>query len=304
MASFAASRFDKARERMLVTPEGVALPVQIASKGARAGALLLDFLLIHGLMLLLTVLLLYLAFGVLGLEWNGGAQGKPGGALEFLAVLWIILMFLFRNAYFLYFELGARGATLGKRMAGIRIASRDGGRLKVEAVIARNLLRDLELFMPIVMIAGAQTGDGGLAGMAGAAWFALFLLFPLFNRDGLRAGDLVAGTWVLEAPRAKLHQVLAVAGGAKASSSGGADYHFSDSELAVYGEYELQTLERILREDREQTLAEVARTIRSKIGWTGREGDERAFLKAFYAQLRARLERDMRFGKRKPDKNA
>ena len=31
-------------------------------------------------------------------------------------------------------------------------------------------------------------------------------------------------------------------------------------------------------------------------------GDERAFLEAFYAQLRAKLEGDMRFGKRKADK--
>ena len=37
-------------------------------------------------------------------------------------------------------------------------------------------------------------------------------------------------------------------------------------------------------------------------GWSPGEGDERAFLEAFYAQLRARLEGGMRFGKRKADK--
>jgi uncharacterized RDD family membrane protein YckC len=290
------------RERMLVTPEGIALPVRIASRGARAGALMIDFILIHGLMLLLTALLAYLAFGALGLEWSGGGGG---GALEFLAVLWIIAMFLFRNAYFLFFELGARGATPGKRATGIRIAARDGGRLRAEAVIARNLLRDIELFLPIVMIAGAQTGDGGLAGTAGAAWFALFMLFPFFNRDALRAGDLVAGTWVLEAPRLKLGEVLAVGDGANGRSTlTGADYRFSDAELSVYGAYELQTLERILRGKQADTMAAVAETIRHKIGWTGGAGDELAFLEAFYAQLRAKLERDMRFGKRKADKHS
>lgn len=305
MATAASLLADKSRDRVLITPEGVALPVRIASRGARAGALILDFILIHGLMLALTLLLLYLAFGVLGLDWSGGANGRPTAALEFLAVLWIILMFLFRNAYFLFFELGARGATPGKRMAGLRIASRDGGRLKVEAVIARNLLRDIELFLPVVLIAGAQNGDAGLAGTVGAAWFALFLLFPLFNRDGLRAGDIVAGTWVLEAPRARLVEVLAVGDGAQGRSTlTGADYRFSDAELSVYGEYELQTLERILRDKRDETLVAVAETIRGKIGWTGGQGDERAFLEAFYAQLRAKLERDMRFGKRKADKNS
>ena len=39
-----------------------------------------------------------------------------------------------------------------------------------------------------------------------------------------------------------------------------------------------------------------------KIGWQPGQGDDRAFLEAFYAALRARLEGDMRFGKRKKDK--
>ena len=46
----------------------------------------------------------------------------------------------------------------------------------------------------------------------------------------------------------------------------------------------------------------VAETICAKIGWSAGQGDERAFLEAYYTQLRARLERDMRFGKRKADK--
>ncbi len=290
------------RARLLVTPEGVALPVRIASRGARAGALMLDFILIHGLMLLFTGLLLYLVVGVFDMNWS---DTKGGGALEFLAVVWIIAMFLFRNGYFLFFELGPRGATPGKRATGIRIAARDGGRLAAEAVIARNLLRDIELFLPIVLIAGAQSGDGGLAGLAGAAWFALFMLFPFFNKDALRAGDLVAGTWVLEAPRMRLGKLLATGEGAQGRSQlTGADYHFSDDELSVYGAYELQTLERILRGRQAETMVAVAQTIREKIGWTGGEGDEQAFLEAFYTQLRARLEADMRFGKRKADKHS
>ena len=36
--------------------------------------------------------------------------------------------------------------------------------------------------------------------------------------------------------------------------------------------------------------------------WEAGSGDDRAFLEAFYAALRARLEGDMRFGKRKKDK--
>ena len=295
----------RSRTRALMTPEGVSLPVTIASRGARFGALMLDFIIITLLVVGSTLLLVFLYGALAETIMSEAAASTAGGASEFLIVVWFIAMFLFRNAYFLFFELGARGATPGKRMAGIRIAARDGGRLKVEAVIARNLLRDIELFMPIVFIARAQTGDGGLAGIAGAAWFALFMLFPFFNRDALRAGDLIAGTWVLEAPRAKLAQVMSLGDGANGRSTvTGAQYRFGEAELRVYGEYELQTLERILRDPRDEALVAVATTIRDKIGWTGGEGDERAFLEAFYAQLRARLERDMRFGKRKADKNA
>ena len=64
----------------------------------------------------------------------------------------------------------------------------------------------------------------------------------------------------------------------------------------------MQTLERILREGNHEALYAVHATICYKIGWDPGEGDERAFLEAFYAQLRARLENDMRFGKRKADK--
>ena len=46
----------------------------------------------------------------------------------------------------------------------------------------------------------------------------------------------------------------------------------------------------------------MAETICRKIGWNPGAGDERAFLEAFYAQLRARLEGGMRFGKRKANK--
>ena len=37
------------------------------------------------------------------------------------------------------FEMGPRGATPGKRLLKMRVASRDGGRLTPEAVVARNL---------------------------------------------------------------------------------------------------------------------------------------------------------------------
>ena len=78
-----------------------------------------------------------------------------------MVVLLVIFAFLARYGYFLAFELGPRGATPGKRLIGIRVASRDGGRLTAEAVIARNLLRDIELFLPLAFIQIAPTGAAG-----------------------------------------------------------------------------------------------------------------------------------------------
>jgi hypothetical protein len=76
----------------------------------------------------------------------------------------------------------------------------------------------------------------------------------------------------------------------------------------VYGEFELQVLENVLRDtggaDRDQTLGVVADKIQTKIGFSPRinYGQEERFLREFYAAQRAHLEKRMLFGKRKADK--
>lgn len=294
------------KRREMVTPEGIALPVVLAGRSTRLGALLIDLMILFAANLAISILLRSIALSI----FAAGDMEQGGPVLEFLQVLMIIGSFLLFNGYFMFFELGPRGATPGKRLTGIRIAARDGGRLTAEAVIARNLLRDIELFLPLVLMliwtvmvfAGERSGWTALAAMA---WFLVFAFFPFFNRDRLRAGDLIAGTWVVEAPKRKLEQAMSVGEAARGRSAAtGAEYRFGDRELSVYGEYELQTLERVLRDNNPEALVTVARTICHKIGWEAGSGDERAFLEAFYAQLRARLERGMRFGQRKADKHS
>jgi len=298
------------RQREILTAEGLRLPLTIASRGTRAAALLIDLFVLYMGILITTLVLSWIARGV-------GMSGPHASAVvravfETLVVIWIIVMFLARNLWFLWFELGPRGATPGKRMTGIRIAARPGRdgaatRLSAEAVIARNLLRDVELFMPVIFIGSALNAgsDTTLAGWASLVWFAIFALFPFFNRDALRCGDIIAGTWVVEAPRGRLDSALSLGeAGQGVSAITGTHYRFGDADLAIYGEYELQVLERVLRDNQPKVLAEVAETICGKIGWTSGAGDERAFLEAYYTQLRARLETGMRFGKRKADKFA
>lgn len=285
------------RLRALTTPEGIALPVTIASRGARLAALALDLGLIFGT--LLALILVLAAFG------NGTAEMESDDAspaVQLIAILLILSVFLARYAYFLVFELGPRGATPGKRALGIRVAARavggGAGRLTAEAVIARNLMRDAELFLPLIWLIGGIGGEGGVAGIAAGVWLAVFALFPFFNRDALRAGDLIAGTWVIEARRRKLPEAMSV------GTDYRADYQFNDEALTAYGEHELQVLERVLREDRPEALRQVTETICAKFGWQAGHGDDREFLETFYSALRAKLERDMRFGRRKRDKHS
>jgi uncharacterized RDD family membrane protein YckC len=293
------------RRRTLVTPEGIAMPVMLASRGTRFGALLIDLMILFTGWFIVTAVLALLASQ---LDKLAGGKLKItedgfGTALQGVIIFYIALMFLARYGYFLFFELGPRGATPGKRMTGIRIAARGGGRLSTEMVLARNLLRDIEVFLPAIALISAQ--GSGPTGWAAAAWFLVFALFPFFNRDRLRAGDVIGGTWVIEAPKRKLEAAMSAgkAAASHVSATTGASYKFGEAELKIYGEFELQTLERVLREDREEAIVAVHEAICRKIGWNPGAGDERAFLQAYYTQLRARLEAGMRLGKRKADKH-
>ncbi|RPF71870.1 RDD family protein [Aurantiacibacter spongiae] len=288
----ARSREKTGRDRQLVTPEGLALPLRVGSRGARAGALLLDLTFIIVGTILFFVVLGYLGIGVLGL---GDMEGA-GPLVEALVVLIILLLFLARYGYFLWFELGPRAATPGKRLLGLRVAARDGGRLTAEMVIARNLVRDVEVFLPAFFMFGGGGKGLGIAGFAAFVWLAVFVLFPFFNRDAMRAGDLVAGTWVVEARRATLAAAMSLA------PDRSREYRFGEAELAVYGEHELQVLENVLRQGDDAAMNDVAAAIARKIGWEPGYDDQREFLEAFYAALRGHLESGLRFGRRKVDK--
>lgn len=286
---------DQKRQRVIITAEGLSLPLTVASRGARAGALLLDLTLISVSLFVLMIIIIAMGVGI----FDVGYESSKMPALEALGIGIILLLFFARFGYFLMFELGPRGATPGKRLLGIRVAARpgtfSGGKLTAEAVIARNLMRDVEVFIPTFFLLSGQA-EAGLFGAAAFVWLAGFVLFPCFNRDNLRAGDLVAGTWVVEVPRHKLPDAMSV------TEDRSSQYRFGETELTIYGEHELQVLERVLRDNRPEAMQEVMETICGKIGWVPGHSDAREFLETFYAALRAHLERGMRFGQRKKDK--
>ena len=64
-----------------------------------------------------------------------------------------------RNLYFIHFELSWHGATPGKRIVGIRVVDRRGGPLLPAAVIARNLTREIEIFIPLGVLISAAAAS-------------------------------------------------------------------------------------------------------------------------------------------------
>jgi uncharacterized RDD family membrane protein YckC len=283
-------RIHPALARSLVTPEGVDLGVRLASAGSRAAAFLLDSAILITAAIIGTIVIFF------------GAMGMGPSGFESLFIAWLALIFLLRNVYFIAFEAGKRGATPGKRIVGIRVVARDGSGLSIDQVIARNLMREIEVLLPLsFLLTGAQLGIADtLTTIFGLVWTLLFAFFLLFNRDRMRIGDLLAGTWVIDAPRRALVENLSDRRDAAASA-----FRFSKAQLDAYGIAELHKLEEVLRGDNQAALQTVAVAIQKKIGWKTRMPPEpRPFLIAYYDDLKAHLERKLLLGDRRADKHS
>ncbi len=281
----------------VTTPEGVTLHFSIARAGDRLGAFMIDAVLIIVATLLLVVL-----------AWSATSGLGDNSWLWAFVVLGI---FLLQSFYFIWFESRGRGMTPGKKRLGIRIMDVEGGTLSAAAVVVRNVMRIVEIHVPLMVLLAPQqfwSDAPQWAQLIACAWVVIIAGMPLFNRKRMRVGDIVAGTIVVVAPVPQLDRDV---GGEAPKQPRAQDsaYTFSREQLDVYGAYELQVLEDLLRDKRAQhssrdALAAVADKIARKIGWPGRirHWDARPFLTAFYAALRARLEQRMLFGKRKEDK--
>ncbi|MBO0759318.1 MAG: RDD family protein, partial [Bradyrhizobiaceae bacterium] len=173
------------RKREIVTPEGVPVNVEIPDYGERLIAFIIDFV-------IWTLLTLAIYIPVLSMI------GRAGGYLIALSIA-LFLGFLIRNLYFIYFELAWQGATPGKRIIGLRVIERNGGPLTAAAVIARNLTREVEIFIPLGILLNVQSVEWQNLLLVG--WTLFFLALPALNRDRMRGGDLIAGTLVIALPR-------------------------------------------------------------------------------------------------------
>jgi len=283
------TRKEAKRIKTLITPEGAALNLRIASTGERAGAFLLDFA-IQVISIILVVLAISIVAGSMGMRgW------QVAGAVA------TVIIFFIRNFYFIFFEIGRRAATPGKRALGLRVAARNGGRLKSNAVIVRNFMRELEVFVPLSVLASFLFIDSQISAWINLAllvWSGIFLLFPLFNREKMRAGDLIAGTIVVHAPKVQLLKDITTT---TANTQANA-LSFTPEQLNVYGIHELHVLEDVLRQSTPEIRKTVTERIQKKIAWKEGPMDDLKFLEGFYTALRKHLEQRMLFGERKADK--
>jgi len=270
-------------QRRLITPEGIDLQVQLADIGARIGAYVIDQIIINVGLIAAFFLIIF-----------GGIAAGP----EVVITIFILINFFVRNFYYMFFEMGPKAATPGKRISKIRVASRTQARLSANAVFARNALREIEINLPLSFLFMSGDSVDGWIALLGLLWSGIFLFFPLFNKDRLRAGDLIAGTWVVRAPKPMLANDLAAE---KADLDSA--YTFTPEQVEAYGVHELHVLENVIRANEQQTVMDVADRIRNKIKWDkGMSEVDLDFLKAYYAALRGRLETRLLFGVRRKDK--
>jgi uncharacterized RDD family membrane protein YckC len=296
--------------REIITPEGIPLRFTLARAGDRAVAFLLDVVIQIGAIVLLSL----------------GVSVAAGERPSWLTAVMTVVVFLLHHFYFAFFEVRWQGATPGKRKIGIRVIDARGGQLETSAVLARNLIRELEVWTPLrVLIVGEVLWPDapGWAKLLAAVWVFVFLFMPLFNKDRLRVGDMIAGTRVVVQPKVVLVPDLAVqaadspviAGpfgmarpaGVPAVVAKPPAHVFSTEQLGIYGIYELQVLEGVLRNKTYDAqyldaLRTVSEKVRQKISYTERVIDDERFLRDFYAAQRAHLEQKMLFGQRREDK--
>jgi uncharacterized RDD family membrane protein YckC len=274
------------QQRTIVTPEGVPVTVELADHGERLTAFTIDVFIWFLLTILVYLPLIFFALG-----------GKNSALIGLSIVLFI--GFVVRNLYFIHFELAWRGATPGKRFVGLRVIDRRGGPLLPSAIVARNLTREVEAFIPLGLLLTWSGTHPDWEHLFIAIWLLFFAALPFVNRDRMRGGDLIGGTMVIALPKRALSGDLV---------ERAAQYVFTEAQLRAYGAFELQVLEELLRRpksvDTSRVLVEVRDKISHKIGWTAPvpPHDTELFLREFYTAQRAFLEREQLFGKPRADK--
>ena len=169
---------------------GVDVELQIAGPGSRSYAFVIDW---H-IRVLFAVLWFMVAAGFFGF-WSGNFSMAGGGGrfLMISALPAVVIYFVYHPII----ELIMSGRSPGKRIAGIRVVTREGELPSVGAILLRNLFRLLDA-LPIFYVVG--------------------LVCVMFSRQHVRVGDMAAGT-VLVIDAIEADPSLAILGGTAAAGT-------------------------------------------------------------------------------------
>ena len=152
--------------------DGVEILLRVAGPYVRSMALIIDYLIILGILILLGIATSFISVGA--------NENIADGIM-------MISLFLLSWGYFAFFEGGKRSATPGKRSMGIRVIDRSGNAASRGQVFVRNILRYVD------MLPGVPTGAAGIfIGGYGVGLTTCFL-----SKKFQRVGDFVANTVVV-----------------------------------------------------------------------------------------------------------
>lgn len=158
-------------------------PFELATWGARLLAIFVDGLIMAALLVVVAV---PLVLAVLGLSIDLDDETAATGAMITLLLVGFLAYLLIALLYAPMFMARWRGATPGKRMAGIRVVRADGGDLSFGDAVLREVV-----FKGIVVGAVGQV-TAGIGFLANYLW-------PLWDDENRAGHDFMAKTRVVKA---------------------------------------------------------------------------------------------------------
>ena len=131
-------------EEAILGLDNVALELPIAHIGSRILAAFADYLLLFVTLVVALVLFLILVPSFSFFDEDVGMWGFAVALFLLVALHWM---------YFIFFEIVMDGYSPGKRLAGIRVVSRDGGKVGGGAIVLRSLVREIDIMVGILFMA-------------------------------------------------------------------------------------------------------------------------------------------------------
>ena len=152
--------------------DGVEILLRVAGPFVRSMALIIDYLIILGVLIVVGIIT-----SLIGLGTNANIASG----------IFLILLFLLSWGYFAFFEGGKHAATPGKRTMGVRVIDRSGNAATRGQVFVRNIMRFVD------MLPGLPTGSMGFF----IGGYGIGLTTCFLSKKFQRVGDLVANTVVV-----------------------------------------------------------------------------------------------------------